>query len=244
MDSPNFTPLPDYFKKNQVKSIATFVSKSDDAYRNVLKNEHLLVEFRMWEKTFFFSLGLLILNFFYLYIQTRRFNIYLYNKAFATTSVILVGLSFALSGICYFWNFADKKIIYRKYLGIVGFFYGLLHGGVSFFLLPGPSPLSYYLSREHILPFLSGFLALLIFLMMTLISNRYSIQHLGGRLWKNLMHLGYIAYFFVIIHIILLNLGGWKNILSGLYLITLIFALLVIGLRIGLYLKTKKQTRD
>jgi hypothetical protein len=43
------------------------------------------------------------------------------NKSVADTSIILIGLSMLLSGVCYFWNLFDTKIVYRKHLGLVSF---------------------------------------------------------------------------------------------------------------------------
>ena len=56
----------------------------------------------------------------------------LLNKAVADTSVVLISLSMLFSSICYFWNFADTKIVYRKHLGLVGFAYAVVHLLLSF----------------------------------------------------------------------------------------------------------------
>ena len=49
------------------------------------------------------------------------------NKSAADTAVVLMGLSMLLSSICYFWNSFDWAIIYRKYLGLIGFAFAIAH---------------------------------------------------------------------------------------------------------------------
>src|SRR3990167_2631115 len=75
----------------------------------------------LWLKTALFSVAVFAVGALYLYVRRGTFDLSISNKVFASTAVILIGLSFALSAICYFWNFADTKIIYRKYLGLSGF---------------------------------------------------------------------------------------------------------------------------
>lgn len=226
----NFTPL-----KNSPTPLY-----SSHKFHNSILNEHLLGEVFLWEKTLLLSVFVFIIIFGYQYLISGKYSLYSINSAIASTSMILIGLSFALSGICYFWNFADSKIIYRKYLGIVGFAFAASHSILSFFLYPKGSPLAYFLSDSRVVPFFFGVSALLILLMMTLISNRFSIQKLGGKLWRNLLHLGYLAYFFVILHIIFLNADSFKKILPPTFFIIIILAILVLLLRFALYLKTRK----
>src|SRR3989344_5036656 len=69
-----------------------------------------------------------------------RYSLYLANKSMADTAVVLIGLSFALSGISFFWKPATKFLGYRKQLGVVGFVVGLIHGSISLAGLPNIFP--------------------------------------------------------------------------------------------------------
>ncbi len=240
MDEPNKTQPLNYTPLKKIKLQSSPHQKIHDA----IIGEHLLDEAFMWQKTFLFSILIFVFLFIYQFLLNGNYNKYSINSALASTSMILIGLSFALSGICYFWNFADSKIIYRKHLGVIGFFYAAIHSGISFFLYPKSAPLEYFLSESRRVPFLFGLSALIILLMMAMISNRFSIQKLGGKVWRNLLHLGYLAYVFVILHIIFLNLDSIKTYLPPTFMIILGLGLLVLLLRLVLYWKIKKPSNS
>lgn len=197
-------------------------------------------EIKLWRNAAIISLIILLFIAAYQYLTRGRYSLYAFNGTIASTSMILIGLSFALSGICYFFNFADSYIKYRKHLGVAGFFYAALHAGISLVLYPKKTAaLEFFLSEERRVPFLLGVSALLIFLMMALISNRYAITKLGGKLWRHLLHLGYLAYLLAIVHIILLNPDIRVLPVPPLFVLILCFALLVLLLRVLLFWKSR-----
>lgn len=153
----------------------------------------------LWVYTFIFSFWAFTILLFYNWLYWGQFSLRLINGTAALTAVFLIGLSFALSAVCYFWNFADKLIIYRKNLGLVGFYFASFHAGYLFTVLP----ITHYLKLSA--PFLSGILAFLIFLMMAVISNRYAVHELGGKNWRRLLRVGYLAYIFALFHFFLLD---------------------------------------
>ena len=164
--------------------------------------------------------------------------------------MLLIGLSFALSGICYFWNFADHYIIYRKQLGVVGFGYVFLHGILSLFFLPEYQPvLFYYLEKETILAFLFALIAMVIYAMMIIISTKTMIQKIGGHTWRMLLRVGYIAYAFSLVHMWLNNYTFWLRYLSGqgksplpsFGLLTFLAGIVVIILRIAVWISTSRK---
>ncbi len=132
------------------------------------------------------------------------------NKAVADTSVILMGASMLLSSICYFWNFLDFKIIYRKYLGMVGFAFGILHIVLSFSALQRLFLLETWQQNAYA-PALAGLLAAIIFGVMAVISNTFAMSVLGGKLWRYILRTGYLAMILVLAHVVLLKLARWTT---------------------------------
>ncbi len=76
----------------------------------------------LWLTSLCFGLFLFLNICFYYYLTGDILSLEMINKATAATAVVMMGSSLALSGFGYFWDFLDKKVIYRKYLGLVGYF--------------------------------------------------------------------------------------------------------------------------
>ena len=166
------------------------------------------------------------------------------NRSTADTAMILIGLSFALSGICYFWDFADTKIMYRKDLGLWGFYFGVAHLAISLIR----TPLSRYLADDRIASFSLGVVGIVIFAIMASVSNRYAVRELGGLWWRRVLRTGYIAYAAAIAHFILKNTDRWMGWMTShdparalfppFSLITVLFATSIIVLRLALWSRT------
>lgn len=187
------------------------------------------------------------------------------NKAAADTAMILIGLSFALSSLCYFWDLVDTKIVYRKYLGLAGFAFGLGHAAMSLVFYLYLKPRGYETNPIFILDhqwdfgsfvisnlyaFASAVIALLIFAMMAVISNQYAIVELGGVWWRRLLRVGYLAYIFATLHFLIKNIPEWKamftaGIITPPPLNFAIFLLVctVITLRLALWYSLRKKGR-
>ena len=177
-------------------------------------------------------------------LQHGSFSLRYLNHSIAWTSVLLIGLSFALSGICYFWDFADTKILYRKHLGIAGFHYVSIHYFLSLYLLSRRANiLEYFSSSDHFWPFFFGTLGLIYFSFMTAISNQHAAHELGGLKWRKLLRLGYIAFVFGLVHILFLRWEDYREWWeSGTFIPTvgitlLTFSIVVLLLRVVLSLR-------
>lgn len=203
----------------------------------------------LWLNTLIFSFIVLVTFSFYLFIRRGGFEIFSLNQAFAATGMILIGLSFALSALCHFWDIFDSKIIYRKHLGLLGFAFVLAHIFIILFPLSTNFPFpSYFLTSDQITPFISAVLALLIFMMMAAISNRFAIDELGGAHWRMLLRTGYIAYFLALVHIGFSTYNFWLRwfstftpYLPPLSLLVFVFGVLVLILRIALWFSTRTK---
>ena len=164
---------------------------------------------RLWLNTVVFSAFIFAACLGYLYWRSKSLSTFSVNQAGANTGVILIGLSFLLSSICYFFNFADTKIIYRKHLGIIGFAFGLAHVLLVVVFMPGIFPFSDWFGSEWLVALL-GLIAVLLFSFMTVISTRYVVTVMGGKLWRtSLRYAGYAALIFVWFHSIIATSPRW-----------------------------------
>lgn len=169
------------------------------------------------------------------------------NKSVADTAVILIGLSMLLSGLCYFWDFVDSKIIYRKHLGLVGFGYGVVHTLLSYQALLNLFKTETWQKQAMWAP-LMGLLALVVFTVMALISNQYAAHQLGGKVWRFILRTGYIALLFVFVHVVVLKLARWTTwwqggmkTLPAMSIIAAVFILVVVIMRILLWFSLHRK---
>src|SRR5690606_23440371 len=103
-------------------------------------------------------------------------------ETFALTAGVLIGLSFALSGLTYFYDFLDTKLKYRKQLGLVGYYLAVIYTLLLIAYLPDiywPS------SAGTLFAFatLTGVAAMTIFTFMAIISGSWAIKLLGKN-WR------------------------------------------------------------
>lgn len=199
-----------------------------------------------WSQTFFFAVIIFLFASFYQFLQYKNYNLYLINKSLADTAVILIGFSFALSGIAFFTPFLKNVLVYRKQLGVIGFFTGIIHVLITVFFLSRIFPFpSYFLSNPT--PFIFSTLTVVLFTIMTVVSNFGIPQKIGGKNWRRILRTGYLGIVFLIFHFGILNFQSWlfwlRNPLSDLPPMTFflfLFFLFVLILRLFLYLKIKK----
>lgn len=171
------------------------------------------------------------------------------NKATADTAIILVGLSMGLTSIGYFWNFFDTLIVYRKYLGLIGFAFALAH------LILSWAPFTAFLtgvawSHDEAWPLAAGVVALFIFTIMALISNSWAAKVIGGKRWRQLLRVGYVAVLLVLAHVVLLKSARWMVWFEGgmqtppsLSLLVSIFMVVVVGMRVAMWWSLRRKKR-
>jgi len=168
------------------------------------------------------------------------------NKSVADTAIILVGLSMLLSSLCYFWNFFDSVIRYRKHLGLVGFAYAIAHLVLSLSAFQALLKVETW-EKGLMWPALTGVIAMVIFAIMAIISNSMMAQLLGGKVWRAILRTGYIAIIFVCVHVVLLKFPRWltwytsgMQTLPSLSLIVTLFMLIVLIMRVILWWSLKQ----
>ncbi|PIZ64364.1 hypothetical protein CO051_00940 [Candidatus Roizmanbacteria bacterium CG_4_9_14_0_2_um_filter_39_13] len=208
-------------------------------------------ELRLWGEMIVYSIIILIVVSAYYFATNASFSERILNRAVGDVALLLIGFSLVLSSICYFWDFADKYIIYRKHLGLVGSGYMTIHIVFSIlFSAYSPFP-GYYLEDKRIASFIGALIATAIFVLLAAISNRFAIHEIGATRWRKLMRLGYIGFVFVLFHFGAKGIQYWTPWLTGksesifpsFSLIVFMFGVGVVILRIALWFSTSQKSK-
>ncbi|MBR9680952.1 MAG: hypothetical protein GOU98_03960 [Candidatus Altiarchaeota archaeon] len=126
------------------------------------------------------------------------------NRASANTAFILIGLTYIIGPLSRKYKFFTKKMYYRKHLGQLGLLLVLGHyiGSLLIFSLLG------LLSTFD--AYFTGFLALLIFLALGIISNTYSMKKLGPKTWRRIQSWGYYGILLAFTHLLIKSWKKWS----------------------------------
>ncbi len=216
-----------------------------------------------WRKALFMFLAVFAVAMTYSVVRYNVFKgvslghipLYISNKALALSSVVFIGLSYALGPLCRFWpkKFVPKLYL-KKYFGLIGFGSAAVHGLISLLLF---SPANYpkffaeagKLTGEGELSMLFGIIALFVFAIDAITSIPSVEKSMDYKQWLYVQHLGYFAFILVLLHVVFMGFRGWlkpQDWPGGLYPITLIAAVviaLVILLRVVVALVPAKGAK-
>lgn len=193
---------------------------------------------RFWLPVIAFAVVIYTLGFSYTSIYQQGINFAVASEALAFTAGILIGCSFALSGLSYYLNIFDTKLKYRKYLGLLGYYLALSYSISLVIRYPdryGAGLLMTLREPEALL----GIGAMTILTLLAIISASWAIKALGSY-WRPMLRLGYIAYLFLVIRALILEGKTWTawgqslDTLPPPRMILTLFALSIIYLRIVL----------
>lgn len=202
----------------------------------------------MWLHTWGLSVIVYFAVFAYALFFFGRFDAKAIGEAFAGTAAILIGFSFALSGFCYYFDFLDQKLFYRKFLGLVGFWYAC--GYVASLIIRSPERYLWGLGQTVKQPeAILGIAAMIIFAFMAAISNHQAMQRLGCGRWRQALRLGYLAYISLIVRALLIEGQDWVQWIShpralpSPRLLVTIFAIFVLALRASMIIMESSQLK-
>jgi DMSO/TMAO reductase YedYZ heme-binding membrane subunit len=215
-------------------------------------------EQKLWRNAIIVAIMTLILLNIYDYFYMGGVDIYVFNRSLANAAIVMIGLSFCFSGLAYFFKLRQDIFIHRKYFGLTGFWLALFHSVFSaynYFLNQySPKPAFEFFHTWNILganipnvySFIPAVIGILIFIFMSIITNKFAIKRLGKN-WRPALRIGYIAYVLVIIHFTIKRLSIWllwfrhPNTLPHITLILGVFAWFVIFLRVALFFSEMKK---
>jgi methionine sulfoxide reductase heme-binding subunit len=134
-------------------------------------------------------------------------------RSSSTLAVLLLHIILSIGPLCRI-NKKFLPLLYnRRHLGVTMFSVALVHGAfgiLQFHTLANTSPLvSLFTSNTRYgsladFPFQAlGFFALMIFFIMAITSHDFWLHNLSPRIWKTLHMFVYLAYFLIIMHVML-----------------------------------------
>ena len=194
---------------------------------------------KMWRNTSIFSGFVFIAYLMYAYALYGNFDFFALSDALLGTSDAMLSASLVLSAFSYFFDFLDSKLVYRKYLGLMGFWLALLYAATIMYLEPG----IYFYGLPHTIQeprVYLGIAAMGLLAFMAMISNNFAMRKLGFRNWRRLLRVGYIAYGLLAIRAYILEHDVWREwfinpeTLPSVRLITTFFAACVILFRFAM----------
>jgi DMSO/TMAO reductase YedYZ heme-binding membrane subunit/nitrite reductase/ring-hydroxylating ferredoxin subunit len=142
-------------------------------------------------------------------------------RSTSTLAVLLLHVILAIGPLCRL-NKKFLPLLYnRRHLGVTMFTLALVHGGFSilqFHSLGNTNPfVSLFTSNTNFnslaaFPFQAlGFFALIIFFLMAITSHDFWLHNLSPKVWKTLHMFVYLAYFLVVMHVMLGVIQYEKN---------------------------------
>lgn len=163
-----------------------------------------------WLKVALFSALLYGLLLMYSSFYASALGFTQFSESLAGTGGFLIGISFALSGMTYFFDFLDKELHYRKQLGVTGYFFALAYSVTLLIRFPA----KYDISRP--MTFLTaeacfGLVAMVILTAMAFASLNVAVKLLGPVLWRKVLRSGYFAYLLLIVRAYLVEGEMWSN---------------------------------
>lgn len=193
-----------------------------------------------WIQVFLFSLPLMFLAGVYFMFQSGNTNLTdMFVKGLTNVGMFMVGLSLFLGPLGKFWDRFDVYIHYRKMLGVLGYYYLILHAVFAMILYVLPRGTNTTLT---VISLLFGLTGLFLFQFCTEISDIDTIRFLGANRWRRtLRYLSYSGFILGYIHLVTARWGSeWEPFLvetqstfqlPPLSMLTGIFGLIVLSLR-------------
>ena len=175
---------------------------------------HQSIKQKIWTRSFIFSLIIFALFILATAMLEKSFDFVIFNRAMAGTSAFMFASAFSLSGFCYYWDFLDTKIAYRKYLGLLGFWYALAYS-ISLLIVSPDKYLFGFMDNLFTADILLGLESMLIFGFIAVISNDKIMLQMGPHRWRKTLRLGYIAWALLAIRAYSIEKNLWLEYLQS-----------------------------
>ena len=163
-----------------------------------------------------FVVSAIIFAIFSLYLFLRRgyFNLYIANKVFGSTAVLLSGITLVIGILSKKYTFLASFMTIRRHLGLLALGFAVIHVVLSLTQqnkFPFPQ---WYLS--HWIPILFGIAAVIAWFYLMWISRNSKIKEMGVEIWKrNLSLFSRFAFFAIFLHLTVMKYEGWIRWLKG-----------------------------
>lgn len=160
-----------------------------------------------WLRAIVISLIVVLILSVYLYLRRGYYNLYIINKVFGSTAVVLTSITL-LIGPLRSISFIAYLMTIRRHLGLSAFVFAILHVIFSLAQTERFTWFSWY-GNEWI-PVSFGVLALGVWVYMTFISRSSKIKEMGTEVWKKqLSFSGNLAFLAIFLHLTSMKYIGW-----------------------------------
>lgn len=132
--------------------------------------------------------------------------------SFAFAGATLIGLALFSSAIFKWYPRTAQYWRFRRYLGVSGFIFALLHSQTALYFVFGYSLVDAYPTFNPFEnPVVFGTFALFILLIMASISTDWAVTAIGPRRWKFIHRFIYVAYPSAVFHFLIIDPEGIKT---------------------------------
>lgn len=215
-----------------------------------MPNEYI----KRWVRAITIFLIIFALFSIYLYLRRGYYNIYIINKVFGSTAVVLAGITLLLGPLAKKYLYFTRFMTIRRHLGLLAFGSAVLHITASLLQTQRFHWFSWYIHEW--IPVAFGLLAITAWAYMTFISRNAQIQKMGADLWKKrLSFSGNLAFLAIFLHLTIMKNQGWIKWFNGQVkktpelahpsyppasIFVFLFMILVIMYRVFVFLKYRK----
>lgn len=149
----------------------------------------------------------------YLFLRRGYYNMYIINKVFGSTAVVLAGMTLFVGPLRKI-PLAASLMTIRRHLGLLAFGLALSHIIASLYQTNRFEWFSWYL--EEWIPVVFGLAAIAVWVYMTYISQNKKIQAMGVTVWKHHLSLaGKVAFLAIFLHLTIMKYEGWLRWWNG-----------------------------
>lgn len=207
---------------------------------------------KMWRASFQLGGAVFFACLIYVFLYYGNLSIVALSAAIGGAAAFMIGISYAMSGVGYYFDFLDAKVAYRKYYGLVGLLGAFIYAYTLCFVNPGRYFFG-FLYNLGTLDFILGILAMGILVFMVIISTPEGIKTIGAENWRLGLRTGYLASALFVTRATIVFRHEWTEwlrhghwYLPPLMLIATVFTILVILLRGSIFVveEIKKMRRQ
>lgn len=166
-----------------------------------------------WLRAVWIGLFVFIMFSLYLFLRRGYYNLYIINKVFGSTAIVVAGISL-LAGPMRRMRYVSHLMSIRRQLGLLAFGLVLLHVLASLLQTKRFPLFAWYIDAW--IPISFGLLAVGVWLYMTYISRNSKIKELGSDVWKKRLSIaGKVAFMAIFLHLVIMKYPGWIKWLNG-----------------------------
>ena len=146
----------------------------------------------IWQAAFKLSAAIFVFSLAYAWFYYGAISIASLSLAVGATAAFMIGISYAMSGMGYYFDFLDAKVGYRKYFGLAGMLWAIIFCYSLLFVDPERYFYGFF-DNLGTAEFILGLLAMAILVFMVIISTPAGIKKIGPANWRLGLRSGYLA---------------------------------------------------